>query len=412
MPVYHYRGFDNTGRVVRGSLAADNELGLEDKLRIAGLWLVDAETDPDSAADKRRADRPKWLQWFTKTSRRDLIEFCTLMSFLTKVGISLVQALQIAAQDCDDRRFREVLHGLQRHLQGGLHFYEALEKYPEVFAPNFTYMVRAGEMSGNLPNTLEEIRRYLTWLDQVIADVRQATIYPAIVFSVVSMFVLFLFSFVVPRFALLLEATKVPLPLVTQAVLWVSTFAKATWWLWLIGTVVAVIGTQIGRRKSKAFALRYDSYKLRLPIFGPLNLMLAMARFTQNLAILYRSGIPIIQAFRLCEGLVGNAVVEKAVAESADRLRAGDTISEAVRRQPVFPAILVRMIVTGESSGTLDSSLQSVADYYNEIVPRKIKKLFSTLEPLMTLFLVFLVGTVALAIYLPILSLMSAIQNR
>src|ERR1043166_137576 len=408
MPIFRYRGVDNSGRSITGLMVAADEPNLEEKLRSAGSWLLEAEREKTSPSEAKTASpRLKWLNWWGRAKRRDLIEFCTLMAFQSKSGIPLLQALEVASQDCENPQFQRLLMGLQRHLEAGLLFYQALEKYPKSFSPQFLGMVRAGELSSKLPETFDDLRKYMEWLDQIIADIRQASLYPAIVFSVVSGFVLFLFTYIIPKFVMLLESTHVPLPMMTQIIFGVSDFAKKTWWVWSFGLIFLTVGTTMLRRVSKAFALRYDTLKLRLPVFGELNLMLAITRFTHNLAILYRAGLPIMQSMKLCQGLVGNAVIEDAIGNVEECIGAGETISEAMRLQPVFPSMLVRMVVMGETTGNLDHALENVADYYNQIIPRRIKKIFSIMEPALMLFLIFLVGTVALSIFLPILSLMN-----
>ena len=410
MPVFNYRGVDGRGRSITGTMIAESESGLEEKLRATGYWLLHAEADRGMIPEKVGAAGKRWMNKWGQANRRDLIEFCTLMSFETKAGVPLIQALDVAAQDCENPKFKKLIKVLQRDIEGGLLFYQALEKHPETFAPNFVSMVRAGEISAKLPDTFEDLRAYLEWVDNIIADFRQASLYPAIVMSVVSAFVLFLFSYIIPKFGLLLASTKVPLPLVTQIIFGLSDFAKRTWWIWLLALLLVTVGIKVARAFSKGFAFWIDQMKLQMPILGELNLMLAMSRFTHNLAILYRSGIPIVQSLRLCQNLTGNAVVESAVTTVRESVEAGESISEAMRQRPVFPAMLLRMVVMGEGSGNLDQALQNVAGYYNQVIPRKIKKLFTILEPAVMLFLIGLVGTVAMSIFLPILALMSAIK--
>jgi type IV pilus assembly protein PilC len=341
--------------------------------------------------------------------RRELIEFCTLMSFQCRVGIPLLQALDLAGQDCQTPRFKRVIGGMQMHIEAGLLFYEALEKYPGTFSPHFVSIVRAGELSSKLPEAFTDLKEYLEWVEQVLADVRQASLYPAITLVVVSAFGLFLFTFIIPKFVVLLEGLKVPIPMLTRIIFGVSDFAKATWWVWVLGLIFLMVGIPIGRRMSKGFAYAMDYIKIHLPIFGELNLMLALSRFSHNLSILYSSGIPIIQALTLCQGLIDCVPVERAVNTVETDVKAGHTISEAMRKHKIFPPILLRMVTMGEGTGTLDKSLQNVSDYYNEIIPRRIKKVFTFLEPAMTLMLIFMVGAIALSIYLPLLTLMSSI---
>ncbi len=409
MPVYTYHAIDRTGRRRRGQMPAQSEDNLEEKLTSKGVWLVEAQLlKPRSPTERVGGSHTGWLS--ARVRRRDLIDFCTLMSFQTRVGVPLTQALDVACHDCENPSLRGVLRGLQRHMESGLQFYEALEHYPGIFTPHFTNVIRAGEMSGKLPDSINDLREYLEWVDRVIAEVRQATLYPAIVLTVISAFVVGLFMFVIPRFRDLLISVNVELPLLTRIVFGVSSFFQATWFFWLLMVPGAIIGILIARRYSKTVATWMDQAKLKMPIFGELNWMLAISRFTHNLAILYRSGIPILSSLHLCQGLIGSVVVEDAVRMVEEAVKSGSTISEALRRHRIFPPLLLRMVVMGETTGNLDAALNNVADFYNEIIPRRIKKVLTFLEPMLTLFMIGIVGFVALSIYLPILSLMSSIK--
>jgi type IV pilus assembly protein PilC len=388
-------------------MLAEDEASLEEKLRANGLWLVEAK--PEAAIGKIDA-QGKRSSLFGGPQRRELINFCTLMGFQLKVGIPMVQALQIASEDCEHVRFKLVLQELKRHVEAGQQLCEALEKYPKVFSLQFVSLVRAGEQSSALPETFMELKRYMEWQEQIVADVRQATIYPVIVLIVVCTFVLMLFTFVIPKFVLLLKQANVALPLMTRIVFGASDFAKATWWIWLLGGILIPTALHLARRASEPFAIFYDRVKFRLPIFGELNHMLAVSRFAHNLAVLYRSGVIITQALKLCEGLVGSTLLGKVCAELSRRVESGDPLSDAMRTYDVFPLLLIRMAVMGEKTGNLDHALENVADYYNLVIPRRIKKIFSILEPSLIIFLVFVVGGVALAIFTPILSLMGSIH--
>ena len=412
MPVFRYQAIDKRGRDLRGLMLASDESNLEAKLKNIGLWLTEAAMERPSVAsdDLPKASRFR-LKLRPRQNRRELIEFCTLMSYQVRVGVPLVRALEAATRDCSDPRFRHVLSGIQNHVESGLHFYEALGQYPTIFDPHFISVIRAGEMSSHLPESFEDLRKYLEWVDQIVAEVRQATLYPAIVITVITVFVLLLFTFVIPRFAELIDKLNVKQPLLTQIVFAVGASVKATWWIWLPLLVLLVIGVPIARRASTRVAMVVDGLKLRLPVFGELNKMLALSRFAHNLSILYRAGLPILHALELCKhGLIGNAVVERAVAEVEQEVKTGSTIGEAMHRQSVFPAMVLRMVAMGESTGNLDQALDNVADYYNNIIPRRIKKVFTVLEPMLMLILIGLVGCVALAIYLPILTLMGSIR--
>lgn len=411
MPLFHYQAIDNTGRNFKGVMPAADELTLEEKLKAIDLWLIDATTEVlrTTAGDKRATPRFAWLPAWNQVKRRELIEFCTLMSFETRVGIPLIQALEMASQDCSDVSFRRILEGLIQRLESGELLNEALEKYPRAFSPQFISVIRAGESSGKLTEAFTNLKEYLEWVEKLIADVRQASLYPLITLVVVMCFGLFIFTFIVPKFVELMTITKVPVPLLTKIIFGVSNFTMATWWVWVTLLLFVTAGIPIGKNLSRPFAYFMDYLKINLPLFGELNLMLSISRFAHNLAILYSSGINIIESMKLCQGLVGCVVVEDAVAQMVIDLNSGHTISEAMRKHKVFPAILLRMVTMGETTGKLDQALQNVSDYYNEVIPRRIKKIFTFLEPAITLSLIFLVGAIALGIYLPLLSLMGSI---
>lgn len=411
MPFYRYKAVDGSGRVRRGVMAATDELNLERTLKAAELWLTEVEeTHAPAPAARPRPRSGGGPTLSAKRRRRALIEFCSMMAYQTKVGVPMVQAIESIGRHCDDPVFREVVRGVQREIESGLQLYEALARYHRTFPDEFIGIVRAGELSANLPGAFQELKRYLNWLDRLVADVKQATLYPGIVITVVSLFVVFLFAFVVPTFANLLTKLNTPLPLVTQLVFGAGDVAKRYWWLPLVLGGVIGVGQRLLHRHSPGFAHWWDRMKLRLPLFGPLIHMLALSRFANNLAIMYRAGIPVLQALEMCRDLVGNLVVTDAVVRVQEAVEGGSTLSEAIQQAAVFPPLVLRMVVVGEGSGNLDATLQEVADYYNQTVPERAKKMLTFLEPALMLFLIFVVLIVALAVYLPILSLVGSIK--
>lgn len=407
MQSFAYQGIDQDGKTVTGQLAARDEASLEERLRAMGLWLVSAKAE--KGKDGKASSLTRWGMG-SGGGRRELIDFATLMSFQLRVGVPMMQSLEIAAADCANPRFKATIGELKRLVESGESLADGMARFPRVFAAQFTSLIRAAESSGTVPEAFLELKRYLEWQEQIMADIRQATIYPAIVFAVVCLFVLVLFTFVVPQFVQLLTVAKVGLPLITRVVFSLSDVAKATWWMWMAAFIVVPVSVQMARAKSKRFDLAFDRAKFGLPVFGELNHMLVISRLAHNLAVLYRSGISIVNAIKLCKDLVGSSLVAEALDDIAQRVEAGEVISDSMRRHPVFPQLLIRMVAMGERSGSLDTSLENVASYYNVLIPRRIKKVFSIMEPALILFLVGVVGTVALAIFLPIISLMGALN--
>ena len=403
MPTYYYRCVDRQGKYVTGIMEAHDESALEEKLQSIGYYLIQCRLEVE-----REAATARMALWRIK--RRALIDFFTQMSVQLKAGVPLIQSIEVAIEETDNLRFRLILEAIHRDVQAGSLFYEALEKYPEAFPSHVVSLVRAGEMSGRLPETFLDLRNYYEWLDKVINDVRQASIYPAIILGVVSTFVLALFTFVIPKFMELMKVAKVQVPPLTQFIFSVSEFAKATWWIWITSMIGLAIFIKFAPRISPLLAEIIDNIKLRIPGLGEIHRMIALSRFAHNLALMYRAGIPILQALRLCASLVGNAVVEKAIRGVENSVTAGEGIGESMRRHKVFTSILRRMVILGEVTGKLDETLELVSGYYNEMVPRKIKRIFSFAEPAVMLFLVGIVGMVALSIFMPLLGMMGGIR--
>lgn len=404
MQTYLYAGFDGRGRTVSGKLVARDEANLEERLRVSGVWLVEAKPERAKPAGRKRAAGG------SGGKRREVINFCTLMEFLIKVGIPVVQALDTAGQDSTQLGFQNVIAAVKKDVEEGTPMADAMQKFPNVFGVQFVSLIRAGERSGSLPESFNELKRYLEWQEGISADIRQATLYPAFVMIATALFILVLFTTVIPKFVKLLALTKVPLPWATQVVFGASDFAKATWWLWLLLLVGGPVMVKVMNKRSQRFALGFDYVKVRVPVLGDLVHMVYISRFARSLAVLYRNGITIINALKLSEGMVGSPIVARAVVDIGKRIESGDSLSEAMRRHDIFPQLLVRMAVMGEKTGNLDAALENVSDYYNLLIPRKVKKLFGMMEPALILTLVGVVGFVAMAVFMPIFSLMDHIH--
>ncbi len=410
MPLFRYEAVDDQGHNIGGTMSAEDEPGLEKTLKSAGLWLVEAALEAPRATDAVAASNSVRVPLWGKQRRRALIDFCTMMGFQSRVGVPLVQALEVIGQQYENPHFRKVVADVQRQIEGGTRFHEALATHPRIFSTEFLGIIRAGELSSRLPETFKDLKSYLEWVDKVVQDVRSATLYPAIVLGVIAVFVSSLFTFVIPKFADLLAKLNVPLPLLTQIIFGLSEFAKKNWWIGLLLVLFLTVGLKFGRRWSPDFARMVDRVKLRLPIFGELNRMLAISRFTHNFVVLYRSGLPVLQVLDLCRGLVGNLVVADAVAGIQEDVKRGSSISDACRKSDIFPPMLLRMLMVGEKTGKLDAALEDVAQYYNQIIPERIKKMLTLLEPCLMLMLIGTVLIVALSIYLPLITLMGSIR--
>ena len=218
-----------------------------------------------------------------------------------------------------------------------------------------------------------------------------------------------LFILVIPQFIPVFEDMDVPLPFITIMVIGVSQFMIENWYVWMPLLLLMPVAWWVLQTENMGLSRWRDRVLLRLPILGELLQMLTLSKFVQNFAVLYRAGMPILHCLQLCRRLVGNQIVTDALQDMERTISEGSTIHESLRRHPIFPPMMIQMIAVGESTGNLPETLMNVADYYNREIPRRIKKIFAILEPILTLSLIAIVGTVALALFMPMMSLMGAL---
>jgi type IV pilus assembly protein PilC len=401
MPTYQYTAVNDLGHKLRGQMEAVSEPALEAMLRTRGQWLAEArERSVIGPKRSRRGNRP--------VPRRILIEFFLQTGLQLKTGIALADALGFGLEHQTNPGFRSVQRDLLERVRAGSSFSEALSAHPRTFAPLVISLVRAGESSGRLAETCAEIRRNYEWIDRLMADMRQALLYPAFVLVATILFFFLVFTYLIPRFAAVLTEIKVKMPWLTRVFLDISAFMSAHGMAVGIGLVAIGAGLAFAPRLSPPIARLFDRATLALPVVGPIHHLMCLSRVAQNLATLYRSGIPLLQSLQLCRSLVGNRLIEDAMAEVESSVNAGRPMNEAMKANPLFSRLMVQMVAVGESTGSLGDSLQHVSDYYDELVPRQVKKFLSILEPMMIIALIFMVGTVALAVFLPIATMLDA----
>lgn len=402
MVKFAYRAVDGQGQPVEGVLSALDMNALQSQLEGNGLWLVEAkETALGGGAQKKTR--------FNRAKRQLLIVFGIHMNSLLSAGVQVSPAIKGFADNATDPEFKKVMQAIWKRIETGIPLHEALKEHPSYFPEEMAHLIQAGEESGSLPETFGELRRYLEWVDRMIGDVRQATIYPSLVLGGLFMFMILLFTFVIPRFSTVLVSLKVPLPLPTIVIMYVSEMLVATWMYWVPIFFLIPILLVLGK-SSPQVGYQVDALKLKLPVFGEVIQMLVISRFAQNFGVLFRSGVPILRCLKLCQSLVGNRVVEKALIETEKGVSEGVPLSKCLSRYSVFPPMVLQMVTVGESSGRLGQTMSNVSDYYNEEIPRRMKRVFGLVEPLVTVGLIILLGFVAVSIFLPMMSLVGGIR--
>ncbi|MCR9277668.1 MAG: type II secretion system F family protein [Pseudomonadaceae bacterium] len=396
MPKYAYRAIDANSKPVAGLLVAESETRLERRMQELGLFLVEAKAE--SVA------RPRAVK---KVPRKELADFFNGLAALLAAGIDVSESLAVMRDESPLEDLKMVLSDLRMNVESGVALDEAMSNHPKVFDPQITNLIRAGSYSGQLVQACADVADHLEWVENIMADIKQATMYPSMIVFAVGALIFLMFSFVVPQFADIFVQLNLELPGITQLVVTIGELATGYWWLamLIVGSSFALI--RFGPKYSAEFALRFDQLKLSLPIFGSLIQMLVLSTFAHNMALMMKAGVPIVEALQLVRGVVGNQVMARAVADAELAVTEGQRMSDAFGRHDVMTPIIMRMLVIGEETGKLDSCLEQVSNRLDNEIPRKIKKVFGILEPAITMTLIGVVGFVAVAIFMPMFSLMS-----
>jgi type IV pilus assembly protein PilC len=408
MPHYAYRATDDGGKTVTGLVEAPTEEQLDLNLREQGLFIISIE--PQAAPGTRPVAKPARLS-VSRVSRRDLILLTTHLGTLFGSSIPLAAGLREFAEEPPSKSIGVVATAILDAVEGGQMLSEAMARYPRIFPEIYVALVRAGEASGHLDAIFADLVASMEWQQDIVSQVRQASIYPAILMTALGGLVVLLFTFVLPRFAKVLEKTGAPMPLPTQIVLGIGGFMEANWPYVFSGAIAAVVGVRILVRTSGG-RMAMDRFKLTLPIFGGIIRKVALSRFAHNLETLLRSGVEFVYALTVLERVVGNAYIAQALSQVRTRVIGGMGFSDALKTTRQFPPLVVRMVANGEMSGKLPDSLGKVSQYYDKEVPDAVKRVFSMIEPVMiTVLAVVVLGSI-LSVFLPIYGVLAKIGGQ
>jgi type IV pilus assembly protein PilC len=349
-----------------------------------------------------------------KASPSDITLFTRQLATLLDAGLPLVRGLRILQQQQPEgTQLRVVLRDVVTAVEGGKTFSDALSKYPNVFDNLFVNMVRAGEAGGVLETVLNRLAEFSEKAQKLRRKVKSAMTYPIVVLSIALLVVVFLLTFVIPRFKAMFEDQDRELPLITQSLIsvadWLVAFVSFRSPVMTLTVIAVVIGIYMLWRlfkKSAAGKYSLDAFKINAPIFGTLVRKVIVTRFTRTLGTLISSGVPILQALDIVQDAVGNAVVAKAIGNVHTSIKEGESVAAPLRESGIFDGMVIGMIDVGEETGTLAEMMLRVSDTYDDEVDTAVEGLTSLLEPLLIVFLAVIVGTIVVAMFLPLLSLM------
>lgn len=399
MPAFQYFAVDRDGRRLRGRMDAVNEADLEQRLKRMGLDLVTSRVQPHPPA---LFGRP--------VSRRDLINFCFQLEQITRSGIPLLDGVADLAATLDNRRFREVVAAVHEDMAGGRMLSDALASHPAVFDALFVSLIRAGEQTGNLPEVLANLAGTLKWQDELVGQTKRLLIYPTAVLIVVGAVIVFLMLYLVPELTSFLRTMRQELPWQTRALIALSDFVARYWPVLFLLPLAAGALFLVALRRSGSARLTWDWLKLNLPLTGPILQKILLARFANFFALLYRSGITVLDAIAACEGIVANRYVAEGLRRAAQQISAGESLTESFRNTGLFPPLVLRMIRIGETTGALDEALMNVTYFYNRDVRESVERALRLLEPALTVFLGLILAAILFAVLTPVYDMLGTVK--
>ena len=392
MAVFKYKAIDDVGKKTRGRLDASNVADLELRLNKMGLDLINFTEIKQSSLSVGRK----------KILRQELITFTFHLEQLVRSGVPLLDGLADLSSSVGNADLKVIAAALIASIEGGKTFSESLEQFPRIFDRVFVSLIRAGEESGKLAEVLKNITESLKWQDEIAAQTKQAIFYPAFVGMFVFGSIFFVMAYLVPRLATFITNMGEELPLHTRVLISVSGFLTSYWYLLFFVPVVVILLIKYMAHRDARVRYKLDDFKIRVWMIGPIFKKIILARFANYFALLYSSGVTVLDSLRINEDITGNVVMSTALREMQKKISDGNSISESIDSISLFPPLVRRMIKVGETTGELDTALDNVSYFYDREVKSSIEKMQSLLGPVLTIFLAINIGWVMLSVFWPL----------
>jgi type IV pilus assembly protein PilC len=400
MPLFSYKAVDTQGKNVVGRVEAVNLFDLEQRLSRMGLDLI-------AGAPSGQQTR---LIGGRRVSRQDLINFCFHLEQLAKAGVPVIEGLVDLRESVENARFREVVSGLIESIEGGKNLSGALAEFPEVFSKVFVSLVRSGEQTGKLSEVLLSLTESLKWEDELAAQTKKLAMYPAFVGSIVLLVTLFLMIYLVPQMTGFIRNMGQDIPLQTRMLMAVSSFFVHYWWVVIAVPIALWVGLVIAVKRNPKVQYALDHYKITMPLIGPILRRIILSRFASSFAMMYSSGITVLDAIRSCEEIVGNKPLQNALRIAGQQIADGKNMTAAFADLALFPPLVIRMMRIGENTGALDTALLNVSYFYNREVKEAIGRLQAMIEPALTVVLGLILGWVMLSVLGPVYDAISKMK--
>lgn len=394
MPTFTYKTTVR-GKTQSGEVEAVNEQGARAKLQQKNI-KVDSLKPKSSFFSMELGGAKK-----QKITERDVVIFTRQFSTMVDAGLPLVQCLEILGKQSDNKTFGDIIMDVKNQIEQGSNLSDAMRRHQKVWDALYCNLVEAGEAGGILDTILARLAAYIEKSLALKKKVKSAMVYPGAIVTVAFVVVAFLMIFVIPAFASMFEGSGQELPGPTAIVMMVSNFFRDQWYV-IVGAPILFVFLFKKVYATERGHIEIDRIALKLPVLGMLIRKVSVAKFTRTLGTLLSSGVPLIDAMDICARTSGNKIVERAIVNTIQSIKEGETIAAPLAREDVFPPMVIQMIDVGESAGALDGMLSKIADFYDEEVDTAVEGLTALLEPMLMVFLGSVVGFIVVAMYLPI----------
>jgi type IV pilus assembly protein PilC len=399
MALYQYRATNANGEINKGQIEALNERDLESQLKRVGLLLVSLKML------KQRKGIVKSLP------RREVIDFFFQLEMLVRAGVPLMASLGDLRDEAGSPSTRDLCSGLFEKIEAGATFGEAVGTYPGVFSTTNVSLIRAGEVTGQLPDVLKEIVRALKWQDEMASTTKKLLMYPGFVLVVIGGVVFFLMIYLVPQLVGFLTNMGQELPFQTRLLIGLSRVFVDYWWAMLTVPVVLFVGLMSLAAAVPGVRFKLHQIQLGLPYVGPVIKKIILARFADTFALMYRTGIPLIEGLTYCEDISENMVIQLALRRVRERVINGASLSESFASERLFPSLVIRMLKVGESTGALDASLSNISYFYTRDINESVGRVQAMIEPALTVVMGLILGWIMMAVLSPIYDTISKMKT-
>lgn len=409
MASFNYKGKDTSGKPVSGTINASNEAEASSKLRAKRIKV--------SSVTKKKSAKGKFnlQEWWKVVNAKpigtsEIAIFSRQFSTMINAGLPVLQCLSILSDQSDNYNMKKTLAALKDEIGSGGNLSDAMQKFPKIFDELYVNMIRSGELGGVLDVILERLSIYMEKAEALKRKIKSAMMYPAIVVTVAVGVITFLMVAVIPTFEDVFSSFGKELPPLTQTIVNMSRFMQANIIFLAVGLFGLISGFKaIGKTEKGRYGI--DKMMLKLPVFGVLVQKASVAKFTRTLGTLLRSGVPILEALETVAKTAGNKVVEKVINAARSSIREGQGMSAPLKDSNVFPAMVIQMVSVGEETGKIDEMLMRAADFYEEEVDTAVEGLSSILEPFIIVFLGLSIGTIVVAMFMPMFELGNVVSE-